>query len=372
MAKKHKKKNRSGLRFAIGMMVYAVVFFTATFFGLRWFWGFIEAYELSRPQIAIDAYMDQLSKEHIVDSSMDVAALADANLQSREECREILMEALEEDITYARKASACTEDKQVFVLRSGKQVVGSFEIVTGEPDEYGFKPWHFSAESFDMNFLMGTETVTITVPEGYPVYVNGVELDESYRIGQTAEQFPELKDYYEKYDLPMFVLNTYQAGPFLNRDYVIEAKDPQGNPFIYDESFDKYQVIHNCSSDEEAQLKAFLEKFLHVYVIFAGCANDAPLANYDNVMKYVVSGSNLQSRMEQALEGMQFSQSRGDSVAGFDVHHYVRLSEGVYLCDVTYKVDTLGREGVVQTSTSTRILIVRSGTKLLVDSMMDY
>ena len=372
MAKKHKKKKGSGRRFAIGMAIYAAVILTAAFFGLKWFWGFIEAYELSRPHIAINAYMDQLTKEHIVESSMGILELVDTNLQSEEECREILLEALGEDITYARKASACTETKQVYVLKSGKQVVGSFEIVTGVPDRYGFTPWQFSTESFDLNYLMGTQTVTLTVPEGYPVFVNGVELDESYLISQTEEQFAELKDYYEKYDLPMFVLNTYQAGPFLNRDYVIEAKDSEGTPFTYDETFDKYQLIHNCSADEIGQLDAFLEKFLRVYVIFAGCANDAPTANYDNVMKYVVPGSNLQSRMQQAIEGMQFAQSLGDSVAGIDVNHYVRLTDGVYLCDVTYKVDTLGRQGVVQTSTSTRILIVRSGTKLLVDAMMDY
>lgn len=372
MAKKHNKKKRSGLRFAIGMIIYAVVVLTAVFFGLKWFWGFIEAYELSRPDKAIDAYMEQLTKEHIADSCSHVIEFADPNLQSEEECRQILMDALAEDISYARKASACTEDKQVFVLRSGKQVVGSFEIVTCEPDEYGFKAWKFNSESFDLDFLMNTETVTLTVPEGYPVYVNGVQLDETYLIDQTVEKFPELKDYYEKYDLPEFVLNTYQAGPFLNRDYVIEATDHEGNPFTYDESFDKYQLIHNCSADEEALLYDFLEDFLDTYVIFAGCANDAPYMNYENLMNYVVAGSNLQSRMRQALEGMKYAQSRGDSVAGIEVRHFVRLDEGVYLCDVTYKVDTTGREGVVQTSTSTRIVIIRSGTKLLVDSMMDY
>ena len=373
MAKKHKKKHkRTGLRFAIGMMVYAIVILTAAFFGLKWFWGFIEAYELSRPHIAIDAYMEQLTPEHIAESCEDLISYADENLQSQEECRQILLDAVSGEITYARKASECTESKQVYVLRSGKQVVGSFEIVAGAEDEYGFRRWSFSSEQFDLSFLKRTETLKITVPQGYPVYVNGVELDETYRIDQVTESFAELKDYYGTYDLPVFVLNTYEAGPFLGREYAIEAKDAQGNPFTYDETFDKYQLIHNCSESEEQELKTFLDKFLDVYVIFAGCANDAPQLNYTNVMKYVVPGSNLQSRMLQALEGMQFAQSQGDQVAEVAVHHYVRLADGVYLLDVTYKVNTRGYDGVVQTTTNTRLVVTRSEGKLLVESMMDY
>ena len=373
MTKKHKKKHkRKGLRFAIGMIVYAVLALTGVFFGLKWFWGFIEAYELSRPHIAIDAYMEQLTPEHIAQSCEDLIDYADPNLQSEQECRQILLDAVSGEITYARKASESTEDKQVYVLRSGKQVVGSFEITAGEEDKYGFRPWRFSGETFDLSFLKKTETVKLTVPEGYPVFVNGVQLDDSYRIDQVTEPFPELKDYYESYDLPVFVLNTYEAGPFLNREYTIEAKDPEGNPFTYDETYDKYQLIHNCTEAEEQELSSFLDTFLDIYVIFAGCANDAPQYNYANVMKYVVPGSNLQSRMQQALEGMQFAQSRGDEVAEVEVHHFVRLEEGTYLCDVTYKVNTRGFDGVVQTVTNTRLQIVRSNGKLLVESMMDY
>lgn len=371
MAKKNNQKH-SGRRFALGMLIYAVVFLGIVGLGLAWFWGFIDAYEQSRPHIAINAYMNQLTKEHIVDESADVLAMADLNLQSEEACREIMLEALTEEITYARKASACTEDKQVYVLRSGKQVVGSFEIITGEEDKYGFKPWVFNGENFDLSFLMGNKTVQMTVPEGYYVYVNGVALDDSYLVSQQIEQFSELEDYYEAYDLPVFVLNTYEAGPFLNRDFEMEARDSQGNPFVYDESYDKYQLIHNCSAKEEQMLYDFVEEFLDVYVIFAGCANDDRYTNYGRAMKYVVPDGDLAVRMQRALDGLVYAKSKGDTVAGIEVHHYVKLADDAYMADVTYQVDTHGQQGIVRTTTNTRLLIVRQDNQLLVESMMGY
>lgn len=370
MAKK--KQKRGGLWFGLGMVLYAVIVLGAAAFGLKWLWGFLESYEASRPYIAIDAYMEKLTREHIVDSCADLLDQVDTNIQSEESCRQIMMDALSEDITYARKASECTEDKQVFVLRSGKQVVGSFSIVTTAPNAHGFKPWTFDSEEFDLSFLMGSETISVTVPEGYPVSVNGVTLDQSYIISTETEKFDVLEDYYEDYDLPVFTLHTYQAGPFLKQEFTMEVTDAAGNPFVYDESFDKYALIHNLDENETKTLDAFLEEFLDVYVLFAGCANDDRYTNYGKVTQYVVPDSNLAKRMREALDGMMYAQSRGDEVDSILVNHYVRLSEGVYLCDVTYKVNTTGNEGVVQTTTNCHMILVETGGKLLVESMMGY
>lgn len=368
--KKNSKKKHSGVWFFVGMLVYALVFLGAAGMGLNWFWGLMEDYEASRPYIAVNAYMDSLTKEHIVDSCDELLQQADPNLQSEEECRQILMDALEGEITYARKAAECTDERLVYVLRCGKQVIGSFAIRTDSGEE--MTPWEFDSESFDLSYMMGTETVSITVPEGYPVLVNGTVLDESYIISTETEEFEILEDYYAKYDLPVFTLHTYQAGPFLGQTLEISATDAEGEPFVYDDTFDKFALIHNCSESTVEELDDFMAEFLRRYVIFAGCANDDRFNNYDYVIQLVVKDSALAKRMYDAIEGMEFAQSQGDELADIIVNHYVQLEEGRYLCDVTYKVNTTGREGVVQTTSNARIVVIRSGNKLLVESMIGY
>lgn len=371
--KKTRKKKHSLLWFFLGMFIYAALFLGAAAYGLNWFWGYMEAYENSRAYIAIDAYMEALTPEHICDTQGSVIAMADPNLQSEEACRQILLDALTGEITYARKAAECTDTRQVYVLRCDKQVIGSFAIETGEADEHGFTPWQFAEESFDLSFLMGTETVTTTVPEGYPVYVNGVQLDETYVTGSDTEIFDFVEEYYEDYDLPVFTTVTYEAGPFLGETPAIEAHDPEGAVFVYDEAtFDKEALIHNCSDAEEKELKDFTEEFLDCYVLFAGCANDDRYNNYNKIKQYVVAGSSLAKRMQDAVDGMQFAQSRGDEVVDVTIHHYIKLEDGRYLCDVTYLVDTTGSAGVVQTTNNVKLIIVESGSELLVESMASY
>ena len=370
MAKR--KKNNKGIGFPLFLAVYAVLFLGLTAFGLNWLWGCMEAYEASRPYLAIDSYMAKVDKEYILERNPELLTAVDPAIQSEEECRKIILNSLKGEIGYARKASACTEDRQVFVVRCGKQVVGSFSIVTTAADQYGFKPWTFEEESYDLSYLMGTETVTISAPEGYPVYVNGVLLDESYIIETTSEEFAAYGDYYKKYDLPLFVMHTYEVGPFLGETIQPEVYDLEGQSFVYDETFDPNVLLPQLDSALQLELESFGEDFLEVYVIFAGCANDAREINYKRVMEYVVKDSNLAQRMFDALEGYQFAQSMGDKVAGIDIHHLLPLEEGKYLCDVTYMVDTTGHEGVVQTTTNCRIIIVESDGKYLVESKIIY
>ena len=367
-----KKRKNNGMGFAVFTLLYAVAFLTLVGFGLKWFWGYMEAYEASRPHNAIDSYMAKVDRDYIIAHSGDFMAEVDPNFQDEETCREIVQDALKGEISYARKASACTEDTQVFVVRCGKQVVGTFSIETVQEDEYGFKPWTFQEESYDLSYLMGEETITITAPEGYSVYVGGVQLDESYIVEQSTSDYAVYGDLYEEYDLPRFVLNTYEVGPFLGEPCESEVFDPEGNPFTYDEAFDPYTLLPELDSRTEKKLEAFVEEFLEAYVIFAGCANDSRATNYYKVIQYVVPDSNLAKRMFDALDGLQYAQSRGDKIAGITIHHMLPLADGEYLCDVTYLVDTIGNDGVVQTTTKCRLVIVRSGDKLLVESKVIY
>lgn len=370
MAKR--KKNNKGMGFTLFLVIYAVLFLALTVFGLKWFWGCMEAYEASRPYVAIDSYMAKVDKAYILEQNSQLLTAVDPTIQSEEECRQIILDSLEGEISYARKASACTEDRQVFVVRCGKQVVGTFAIETTAADQYGFKPWTFREESYDLSHLMGSETVTVSAPEGYPVYVNGVLLDESYITESTSMEFSAYGDFYKKYDLPMFVVNTYEVGPFLGETIQPEVYDPAGMPFVYDETFDPNVLLPQLDTALEQELDAFVADFLEAYVVFAGCANDARYSNYHELMKYVVPESNLAQRMLDALDGYLYAQSKGDKVAGITIHHLLPLEEGKYLCDVTYLVDTIGNEGVVQTTTKCRITIVRSGDKLLVESKIIY
>lgn len=374
MAKKKirkQRKKRSAFWFIFGMLVYAAVFLGGVYYGLKQLWVYLEAYEASRPYHAIDAYMEQLTKEHIAECADDIIAMVDHNLQSEEECRQVVMDAIEGEITYGRKASECTETKQVYVVRCGDLVVGSFAIEAGKADEYGFTPWEFAEDSYNLDFLRNETIISTTAPAGYPVYVNGVLLDESYIVDEQTYEFDVFEEFYDDYDLPTYTVVTYEAGPFMN-EMQMEITDPEGNPYEYDENLDINTLVDNCTAEEIGDLDAFIDEYIKRYVTFTSSANKAASTNYQNLVAMMVRSSTLAQRMGDAVEGMYWAQSKGDTIQSITVNHYVNIGDGRYLCDVTYVVDTTGNEGVVQTTNNVKIIIVESGNTLLAEAMTSY
>lgn len=364
---KQKKKKRSFGWFILGMVIYAVVFLTAAFFGLRYLWDYMEAYENARPKYALNDYMESLTDDHICDMAQSLIDQIDHNIQSEEECRAVIKETISGGVTYAKKSAECTDTRQVYVLRSGKQVIGQFAIEAQAADEYGFTPWTFAEESFDFSFLIG-ESVSMTAPDNYIVSANGHQLGSEY-ITVDNIHYEYLEEYYEEYDLPHQV--TYEAGPILG-ELELTVADADGNPVVLSEDADESLFFHNCTAEETEKLDEFTAEYVERYVAFTGSNKNTRNGTYKELLNYVVSSSDLASRLNAALDGLQFGQSKGDEIVSITANHQVRLEEGTYLCDITYEVDTTGKKGVVRTTTNAKLIIVETRGGLKVESMNIY
>lgn len=361
------KKQHGFGHFVIGMVVYAVIFLAITAGGLYVFWQYMASFENSRPKLAVNAYMDALTAEHICDLSGEVIDSIDHNLESEEECRAYMLSELSDAFTCAKKSAECTEDRQVYMVRCGSETVGQFSIVMTDEDRFGFRPWKLEEDSFDLSYMIG-QSAEVTVPDQLSVVVNGKKLDASY-VTEDNIPYEELEEYAKDYKLPHRM--TYSYGPFLG-DLEMQVQDQSGREVVLTEETDYSQYFHNCSEEESQQLNELTEKFVRRYIAFTGCANRARIDNYNNLMYCVVPNSDLADRLLNAIAGLRYAQSKGDKVASITAHHQIRLEEGRYLCDVTYEVDTTGYNGVVRTTTNAKLMFVQTGSELLVEALIIY
>ncbi len=365
MAKKKKNGRKKRSFFGWGMLIYAVAFLGLSYFGLKELWSFMEAFEESRPMNVLNAYMDTVDDDYVLEHCQELIDSVDHNIQSEEACQEYIRQALSGGISYARKSSECTDTRQTYVLRSGGKVIGQFTMEVKSENSYGLAMWELTQESFDLSFLKGS-TVSTVAPDSCTVSVNGVTLSEAYRTGEPI-QYEALEDFYDDYELPTIV--TYEAGPFLG-DFEMVVTDPSGA--VVTAEPDPAVLEDNCSEEQIQELKAFIEKFLELYVNYMGSANKQAQSNYDKLMVHIVRDSEFAERMQGALYGQQYTQSRGDTITEITNNFYFAIEEGYYLCDVTYLVDTIGKQGSVITTNNVRIMIVESNGKLLVQSVRNY
>ena len=280
----------------------------------------------------------------------------------------MILDFLSGGITHARKSSECTETRAVYVLRSGGKVIGQVELTPQGEARYGFTPWAVSQDSFDLSFLVGN-TDTITVDHSMQVYAGEALLDDRY-VTETGLHYNAVEDFYGELELPYKL--TYTAGPILG-ETVLHAVDTTGKAVEITEESDLDPYLNNCAPSVHEELDAFNREFVDRYVRYLTSRRETRWDNYNQLLPLLVEGSDLESRVSSAYEGLEFGQSRSDTIVSFASNHIIDLKNETYLCDVTYEVDTLGRDGELHRSVNNAwLFLVRTGDGLKAERLLSY
>lgn len=354
-------------RFALGMLIYAVVFLLIAAAGLAVFWQFIEAYELSRPKTAVDAYIDSLTSQQIRSCSEEFLASLDGNIQTPDQAFEIMENALAEGITAAKNGRESSSEKMVYMLRSGEQTIGSVTIVPGDVESFGFTPWQVTEEVFDFAYLLH-DGMTITVPAEFAVSLNGNTLNDSY-ITESDIPYSALEAFHGEFEMPTMV--TYTVDNFLG-DLPFAVSDSFGSPVEITPETDLNQFIPGCSEEEEAQLRSLTAEFLATYINYTGSANRMAHANLSRLKLLLVKGGELSERLSAAFGSLVYAQSYGDEILSTSFNGIYKLSTERYMCDVSYVLQSIGHKGAVDTQQNMKIVFLMTNDGLRVEAITLY
>ena len=356
--------NKRRWGFPIALLVYALVFLIALAVGLGWFWQYMADFESSRPDTALEGYMNSLTAEYVADRSGDLIGRIDHNVQTEAQCRQVLMSALGGDFSSAKKSKESGEDRHVYAIRCGSRVIGTMEMERCGEMVGSFQTWVVTKEVFDLSYLI-SEPVSITVPEDYPVYACGNLLKKDY-ITQDKIPYALLKGLYEDYALPYMV--TYTAGPFLGMAE-LTVTDPDGNAVAIDEKTDMTVFLNNCSREQTSQVDAHVNGFIQSYVDFLSCTGGDTAANYKALSAYMVPDGELVRRMRTAMEGLKWVTDRGAKISDITVHNRLAMADGRYLWDVTYVVDTKDFAGSIETEARVKLILTETDAGLKTEAM---
>lgn len=362
-------KKKGFKRFFKGLLIYSIVFALLAAAGLYVLWDFIDAYELSRPKTAIAPYVEQLTKEQIAAGDEAVLSQIDHNIQTEEACKQFIADSLQSNITYAQNVAESTDTQTVYMLMCGGKVIGKVTLGAMPADNYGFTPWKVTGASFDFSYLVG-QGASITVPQDFTVYANGVPLDSSY-ITEENIQYAELKDYYKDYQPPYMVTYTVEA---ILGDIQLTTQDRNGNEVTLDENTDYSQYINNCTASQLSAIDQLLDPFLRSYVTYTSGSggNWNTRNNYNKLAKYLVPGGDMQKRMYSAMDGLYWARDTQSTLQEITVNHAVDLGNGYILCDVTYKVAARVYKDDPITINNAEMILVQTESGLLVESLMSY
>ena len=345
--------------FLKGLLAYAVFFLSIAVIGLIVLFRFLDEYEKTRPERAVEQYMDVFDIEHLKDSEKDFLLSLDQNIQPPDVSFGIIRDFLKPGVKEVKDPANSTDDKLSYVLKCDDTVIGSFELLQSESTAFGLKPWYVSHEDFDFSFLLEAAPDPITVPSDYSVYCNGYLLDSSYITNENIK-FEYVKDYYGMgYDLPY--LCTYQIGEHIG-EIDIEVRDETGDlTETYNDNVQEEYLSRCCGEAKKAEITAFINDFIDKYVAFTGSSKWNYMTNYQALEGYMVKGSDLQVRTYNTIDSLIFGTYRNNKITSIEIRKILDLGNGQYMCDLTYFVDCWGTMGFINTENIIRLIVQDTG-----------
>lgn len=174
------KKAASGPR--LGTLVFytlfffsILVFYIATYFGLRWFQGWLTQYELAQPTTKSQSVFVSLFESGDWGSLYDAAGFQDTLYESKDTFVSY-MQALTagEQLTFAETSTGLSEDKK-YLVNLGQERIASFTLVNQAESETEIPDWQLGGVEL---LLDRGESVRVTVPNGCTPSINAVPLDD--------------------------------------------------------------------------------------------------------------------------------------------------------------------------------------------------
>lgn len=354
--------NSSGKRFLLAMLVYASAFLLVTAAGLIVLRGFLTEYEYTRPNTVVAEFMNGLELDGIREAARGTVESLNTTLMPEDECYNYLLTKLRES-RCAKASGECSAEKCVYYLQNGNLTLGRMVLSAGEKTRFGFSSWSVTRLELELDKLCGEKT--LTVPDDYTLSCAG----ELMRVGE-EQRFSLLEEFYDDGEISSLpYLVTYGTGKYLIEPEISVTR-PDGEAYTGD--FSEESFADNCTEEEKAALRDFVERFLTAYIRYSSNADRNIENNFYALSSLIVPGSQLQARMRTAMEGLIWSNSYGDSLSGIDYGVIMKLGGGNYFCVLQYSVDTYGGRGLVTTHNDIKLIVSETEAGLLALSMYSF
>ena len=182
--RKGRKKRAS--KFGRFLLIYSAVFLVLLAIGLTFFWKYIAAYEISRPEHVIDDFILSMENEDGTDTLRALFKVSEF------EDKDAVFDKISgtyfkgQNCTYRKMPGEYTENSPVYIVRSG--TADLFKVKLNPKGEnaagFGFQLWEVSS----LELVEGsTRTITIEVPSDAAIKVNDIEVPETYITNNQVE-----------------------------------------------------------------------------------------------------------------------------------------------------------------------------------------
>ena len=360
-----KRKDSKWLRFLLGMVIYGLVVVLLASVGLKFFWDFADTYEKSLPEHRMTTYLASLNETHVKKVAVGFVSTLDHNIQNENEAYSEIWKCFVSGVNY-RKLSTDSEANTITYQIVNKEHALGTVVLVKNPDKTGEKTWSVASENYDFSFLIHSES--FVVPEHWVVYCGEKRLGVQYIVNPRIE-YSFLGSFYGR-SFPMPYLAEYEISNYVGDPKIrfFDADGAEKARFTFTDG--KEQMLRSTGKTYQ-DIANFTETFIPLYVNCLSNVTKSARVNYQKIRPYLVPGGELDQRLNAAIAGQVFAQSRGTDLSDIRIHEVFNLENEYFIVDLSYSVDTTSTHGVSTTDTNMLLALYRE-EEVYKAQMVDY
>ena len=340
MAEEKKKPEAQPVRksgFASGLAVYIWIMLILIGVFLCFLYKYLGDYERSLPDYCVEDY--KASLQEAVPAAAVRALDQPAALAQSEELKSAFLAALFQDAVLQKDAVNSRDYHYSYLVKaSDGQILGSAVFEPVGKASFGLTDWKLVEERYDFSGYY--QTIEVTVPSDYTVYVDDQLLDRSC-IRESGIAYEALSLCEEDYPLlPTMV--RYETPPFLV-DAAVRVLNEKGEEVSAEQMTEEF-FLDRCPEETREQIEGFLPEFMSLYIQFSADINDSAPYYYNQLSPMVVPGSVLSVRMKQADEGFGYSGTRHVELISVETDQVMSMGGGRYAVDLRYTEEITGSD----------------------------
>ena len=177
--KKKKGPRMGGVIFYTFYFMFILLFFVASFLGLKWLQGWLVDYEAAQPTVKCQEVFDELFTNPDWGRLYELSGTEDSLFEGKDAFVTFMEEKVgNAELTYMETSAGLSGDKKYVVQMEDEKVAtftleGEQEFITDIPD------WKLGKVEL---FITRDNSIRIQKMDGHTVFINGVALDDSYTI----------------------------------------------------------------------------------------------------------------------------------------------------------------------------------------------
>lgn len=336
-----------------------------------WFYGkandymvhYEDVYQSSMPELVAEDIFTHFSSydvDYIWDHLSETPRIS--RFESDAEVKEYIRNMIDGKVMTYQPSSKYSDSLPTYVVEADGFVVAEFSLCKDiqNPLEFGFPRWQIRDISY---YTEPFETVNITAPSDFYVYVNGIRLDDTYVCSD--ERKPSDENYLMGYDTMAGMHDFYVADLYLEPEVVITDMFGTEVEVDYDETTDVYSTGY---TDHHPERQA-LERFGIDYTItFANViSRDERL---ENLLPYFPEESELYDSISRNTALRYFMSHSNTTIENEEVQEFIVYSVNVVYMEVYIEQHmTMGYNDIEIIPTTARIYCVRVDGQWKVISM---